>query len=70
VGDKVEVVHADESAHVAVAESQLDMNGGSMRYLTGCDLTDYDFVSIGKDGFIPISVKAMTEVTQLVSNMG
>jgi hypothetical protein len=52
----VQVVHADESAHVAMAESQLDVNGGSMQCLTGRDLTNYDFVSVGKDGFVPISV--------------
>jgi hypothetical protein len=35
-----------------------------MECLTGCDLTDYDFMSVGKDGFVAISVKPMTEVTQ------
>jgi hypothetical protein len=69
VGDKVEVVHADESAQVAMAESQVDINGGSMECLTGRNLTDYDFVSIKNDGFVPISVKPMTEVTQLGKRM-
>jgi hypothetical protein len=65
----VEVVHADESAQVAMAESQVDINGGSMECLTGRNLTDYDFVSIKNDGFVPISVKPMTEVTRLGKRM-
>jgi hypothetical protein len=34
-----------------------------MSCLTGCDLTNYDYVSVGKDGFVPISVKLMMNVT-------
>jgi hypothetical protein len=60
----------DESAHVAMAESQVDVNRGSMQCLIGHNLTDYDFVSIRKDDFVPISVKPMTEVTWLGGNMG
>jgi hypothetical protein len=40
VGDKVEIVHADESAHLALAEPQVDINGRSMECLTGRDLID------------------------------
>jgi hypothetical protein len=65
VGDKVEVVHADESAHVAMAESRVDINGGSMQCLTGRDLMDYDYVRVCKDGFVPINVKPMVNVTRL-----
>jgi hypothetical protein len=64
-GDKVEVINVDESAHVEVAESQIDVNGGSMQCLIGRDLTDYDYVSIGKEGFVPINVKPTINVTQL-----
>jgi hypothetical protein len=38
-----------------------------MECLTGCDLIDYDFVSVEKDHFVPISVKPMTEVTRLTN---
>jgi hypothetical protein len=69
VDDKVEIVGADDSTCVASAETQVDIQGGKMECLTGCDLTNYDFVSIGKDGFVPISVKPMIEVTRLGSNM-
>jgi hypothetical protein len=65
VGEKVEIVHADESAHVAMAEAYVDINGGSMQCLTGRDLTDYNYVSIGKDSFVPISVRPTVNITRL-----
>jgi hypothetical protein len=40
-----------------------------MECLSGWDLTDYDFVSAGKDGFVLISVKPMTNATQLKDNV-
>jgi hypothetical protein len=57
VGDEVEVVQADEDVCIIMAESQVDIQGGEMKCLTGRDLIGYDYVSIGKDRFVPISVK-------------
>jgi hypothetical protein len=37
-----EVVQADEDMCVAVAESQVDIQGGKMKCLTGRDLMGYD----------------------------
>jgi hypothetical protein len=54
---------------MALAKTQVDIQGGKMECLTGCDLTNYDFMSIRKGGFVPISVKPMTEMTQLGSSM-
>jgi hypothetical protein len=50
VGDLVEVVEADDIAYVAVTESQVDVQDGQVKCLTGQDLTEFDYVSIGKDG--------------------
>jgi hypothetical protein len=61
---QVEVVKADDTVCVAVAESQEDVQGGCMKRLTGRDLTDYDYVSVGKEGFVPISVKPMISATR------
>jgi hypothetical protein len=57
VGDSVEVVRADDLACVAAAEPQGDLQEGEMKCLTGRDLSDCDYVSVGRDGFIPVSVK-------------
>jgi hypothetical protein len=57
VGDSVEVVRADDSACVETAEPQGDLQEGQMKCLTGRDLLDYDYVNVGKDGSIPVSVK-------------
>jgi hypothetical protein len=53
---------------VVVAESQVDIQEGHMKCLTGHDLVDYDYISMGKEGFIPISVKPMISVTRLTSD--
>jgi hypothetical protein len=69
IGDKVEVVEADEAECVAMNESKADVQGGRMSCLTGRDLTDYDYVSVSKEGFVPISVKPMTSVTRLAKEV-
>jgi hypothetical protein len=40
-----------------------------MKCLTGMDLTGYDYVSISKDGFVPISVKPAIGVTRLAHDL-
>jgi hypothetical protein len=60
----VEIVKADDSACIALAESQGDLHEGAVKCLTGRDLSNYDYASVGKDGFIPVNVKSMI-VTRL-----
>jgi hypothetical protein len=69
VGDEVEVVQADEDVCIAVTESQVNIQGGKMRCLTGKDLMGYDYVSVGKDGFVPISVKPVIGATRLAHDL-
>jgi hypothetical protein len=69
VGDKMEVVQADEDMCVSVTESQVDIQGVKMKCLTGRDLTGYDYVSVGKDKFVPISVKLAIGATQLAHDL-
>jgi hypothetical protein len=65
VGDKVEIIPADDTACIAVSSSKVDVQGSEMSCLIGHDLTEYDYVSVGKDGFIPISVKLMMSTSWL-----
>jgi hypothetical protein len=46
----------------------VDVQDGRMGCLMGRDLTDYNYVSVCKGGFVPISVKLMTRATRLSSN--
>jgi hypothetical protein len=69
IGDEVEVVQANEDVCIAVNESQGDIQGGEMKCLTGRDLTSYGYVSIDKDGFVPISVKPTIGTTQLAHDL-
>ena len=53
VDDEVEVIHADNSAGVALAHASMDWNHPDVTCLTGCGLSKFPT----KNGFIPISLK-------------
>jgi len=57
VGDDVEVIEADNSACIALTDAPIDWQHGEMQCLTGRDLSDYDYVAIGRDGFVPVKVQ-------------
>jgi len=57
VRDDIEVVHADTSAYIALADVVADWQHGDAPCLSGKDLTGYDFISITKKGLVPISVQ-------------
>jgi hypothetical protein len=63
ISDEVEVVQADEEVCIAVAKSQVDILGGKMECLSDKDLMGYDYISVNKDGFVPINVKPAIGVT-------
>jgi hypothetical protein len=52
-----------------VTESQVDIQGGGMKCLTGRDLTVYGYISISKDGFVPISVKPAIGMIRLAHDL-
>jgi hypothetical protein len=64
VGDEVEIIKADDSACVALAKIQDGLHDGEVKCLMGQDLLDFDYVSVGKNSFVPVKVKPML-VTQL-----
>jgi hypothetical protein len=55
--DEVEVVHADASSYIALANATTDWQHGSAQCLSGKDLRGYDFFSVSNEGFVPVSVK-------------
>jgi hypothetical protein len=57
ITDEVEIVHADASAYIALADATTDWQHGSAQCLSGKDLTCYDFLSISKEGFVHVSIK-------------
>jgi hypothetical protein len=69
IGDELEVVPADEEVCIAVAESQVDNLGGKMECLSSKDLMGYNYISIGKDGFVPINVKPVISATRLAHDL-
>jgi hypothetical protein len=69
ISDEVEVVQADEKVCVAMAKSLVDIPGRKMECLSGKDLMGYDYISIGKDGFVSISVEPAIGVTQLAHDL-
>ena len=59
VDDKIEVIHADDSTCIALAESIVDWQHSNVTCLSGCDLSGFDFLSATRDGFMPISLKSI-----------
>ena len=57
VDDEVEVIHADNSACVALADASVDWNHPDVTCLTGHDLSEFDFLSATRNGFVPISLR-------------
>jgi hypothetical protein len=57
VDDEVEVVHADNSTCIALADSPVDWQHPNATCLTGRDLSAFDFLSATKNGFVPVSLK-------------
>jgi hypothetical protein len=62
-------VGADDSACIAVAETQGDLQDGEMRCMFGRDLSNFNFVSMGSGGFVPVNVKP-TAVNRLINIKG
>jgi hypothetical protein len=60
VDDEIEVVHADTSAFVALADASVDWQYGNIQCLSGQDLLGYDFLSVTRDGFVPMSVQPIS----------
>jgi hypothetical protein len=59
VGESIEVVKADDSACVVLAEAQGNLQESEVKCLTGRDLSNYDYISIGHDGFVPANINPM-----------
>ena len=57
VGDAIEVVHSDSSADVATTDAPMLEGYDAIAYLSGTYLSSYEFISVTKLGFIPISLK-------------
>jgi hypothetical protein len=66
VGNNIEVIEADDSVCVAMAEPQENLPEGKVKCLTGRDLSGYDYISIGQEGFVPVNIKP-TAISRLES---
>jgi hypothetical protein len=69
IDDEVQLVQADEDVCITMTECQVDIQGGKMKCLTGKDLMGYDYISVSKDGFVPISVKPAISATRLAHDL-
>jgi hypothetical protein len=61
IDDKIEVVHVDVSAYIALADAMAERQHGGAQCLSRRDLIGYDFLSVSKEGFVPVSVKPASE---------
>jgi hypothetical protein len=60
--DEIKVVHVDVSTYITLADATTDWQHGSAQCLSGKDFTGYDFLSIMKDGFVPMSVQSFPKL--------
>jgi hypothetical protein len=58
IDDEIEVVRADASAYIALADATADWQHRSIHCLSGKDLTGYDFFTFSNDGFLPMYVQS------------
>jgi hypothetical protein len=61
IDNEIEVVHVDVSTYITLTDATADWQHGSTQCLLGKDLIGYDFLSITKDGFVPVSVQLASE---------
>jgi hypothetical protein len=61
IDDEIEVVHANVSAYIALADATANWQHGGTQCLSRRDLTCYDFLSISKDGFVSVFVESASE---------
>ena len=57
VDDEAEVIRADNSACVALADASVDWQHPNVTCLTGCNFSEFDFLSATKSSFVPVSLK-------------
>ena len=57
VDDDVEIVHGDASACFALADNTSIGVHDDVKCLSGLDLSDYQFISCTKNGFVPAVIK-------------
>jgi hypothetical protein len=57
INDEIEIVHADVLAYIALPDATVEWQHGNTQCLSGNDLTSYNFLSIYKDGFVPVSMQ-------------
>jgi hypothetical protein len=51
----------DVSPYIALADATVDWQHGGTQCLSGNDITDYDFLSVSKDGLVPVSMQSASE---------
>ena len=66
VGDDVEVVHSDSLADVAMADAPSLKGHDAIACLFGRDLSSYEFISVTKLGFVPISLKPINNWLNII----
>jgi hypothetical protein len=62
IDNEIEVVHADVSVYIALADAMANWQHGDTQCLLGRDIIGYDFLSFSKEGFVSVSVKPASEV--------
>lgn len=57
VDDEVDIIHANSSACITTANAPSHGRRDGIACLLGCDLADFEFKSVIRDGFVPVFFK-------------
>jgi hypothetical protein len=54
------VVSAEDPACVASPKTRVSSQDDNMVCLSGRDLSEYDYISVSRDGIVPVNMKPMS----------
>ena len=66
VGDAVEVMHSDSSIDVVAADAPTLGGHDAIACLSGRDLSSFEFISVTRQGFVPISLKPIDNQLNII----
>jgi hypothetical protein len=66
VGDAVDIVHSDSSADVATTDAPVLGGHNVFGCLSGKDLSGYEFISVTRQGFVPVSLKSIDDRLNII----
>jgi hypothetical protein len=66
VGDAIQVVHSDSLVHVIATNAPMLGGHDAIACLSGRDLSSFEFISVTRQGFVPVSLKLIDSQLNII----